>query len=175
MRNKRKMILSAFFIALGLLMPFLTGQIREIGNKLLPMHIPVLLCGYICGWKYGLLVGFVTPLLRSMLFGMPLPMMAVGMAFELATYGAITGMLYQKLRRTKTAIYLSLVVSMIVGRAIWGLVSIVLYGIQGNVFSWSIFLGGAILNAIPGMILQIVLIPILVMAIEKTGVMKNNV
>ena len=174
MKNKRKMILAAFFMALGLVMPFITGQIREIGNKLLPMHIPILICGYVCGWQYGLLVGFITPLLRSMLFGMPLPIVAIGMAFELATYGAIIGIFYQKMRRTKIKIYLCLIIAMMAGRIMWGLVNIVLYSIQGNRFTWSIFLGGTLLNAIPGIILQIVFVPILIMAIEKTGVIKEN-
>ena len=174
MKNKKKMILAAFFLALGLLMPFLTGQIREIGNKLLPMHIPVLLCGFVCGWQYGLLVGFIAPLLRCVLFGMPMPNAAIGMAFELAVYGAMTGILYHKLKKTKLAIYISLFVAMVAGRLMWGIVSMLIYGIQGNVFTWSIFLGGAVLNAIPGIILQIILIPVLVMAIEKTGVIRSD-
>ena len=174
MMNKKKMILAAFFLALGLLMPFLTGQIREIGNKLLPMHIPVLLCGFVCGWQYGLLVGFLAPLLRTVLFGMPLPNAAVCMAFELAVYGAVTGILYHKLKKTKLAIYISLLVAMIAGRVMWGVISILIYSVQGNAFTWSVFMGGAVLNAIPGIIVQIVLIPILVMALEKTGVMRED-
>ena len=174
MNNKKKMILAAFFLALGLLMPFLTGQIREIGNKLLPMHIPVLICGFVCGWRYGLLVGFITPLLRSMLFGMPLPIVAIGMAFELAVYGAVTGMLYEKLKKTKLAIYVSLLVAMVAGRFVWGIISALIYGIQGTAFTWSMFVGGALLNAIPGIILQIILIPILIMALEKTRVMRTD-
>ena len=174
MNNRRKMILAAFFLALGLLLPFLTGQIREIGNKLLPMHIPVLICGFICGWQYGLLVGFITPLLRCMLFGMPFPVVAIGMAFELAVYGAVTGMLYQKLKKTKLATYVSLFVAMVAGRFVWGIVSALIYGIQGNTFTWSMFVSGALLNAIPGIVLQIIVIPVLVMALEKTGVMKTD-
>lgn len=168
------MILAAFFLALGLLMPFLTGQIREIGNKLLPMHIPVLICGFVCGWQYGLLVGFITPLLRSMLFGMPLPVVAIGMAFELAVYGTMTGILYYRLKKTKFAIYISLFVAMIIGRLVWGIISVLIYGIQGNTFTWSMFIGGALLNAIPGIVLQIVLIPVLIMALGRTGVMRTD-
>ena len=84
MKQTRKLVLSAFFMALGIVLPFLTGQIQQIGNMLLPMHIPVMLCGFICGWQYGLAVGAVTPLLRSMMFGMP-PMMptAAAMAVEI--------------------------------------------------------------------------------------------
>ena len=67
----QNLALSAMFMAIGLVLPFLTGQIPQIGSMLLPMHLPVLLCGLICGWQYGGLVGFVLPLLRYLLFGMP--------------------------------------------------------------------------------------------------------
>ena len=81
-----KLVLSGLFLALAFVLPFLTGQVPEIGNMLCPMHIPVLLCGFICGWPYGLLIGFLSPLLRSLILGMP-PMFpkAVCMALELAT------------------------------------------------------------------------------------------
>lgn len=91
--------LAAMFLAVGLLLPFLTGQIKQIGNMLLPMHIPVIMCGLICGWKYGFGVGFVMPLMRSMLFGRPIMYPdAIAMAFELATYGLIVGLLYSRSR-----------------------------------------------------------------------------
>lgn len=170
----KKMILSAFFLALGLVMPFITGQIPEIGSMLLPMHIPVLICGFVCGWKYGGLVGFVVPLMRSVIWGMPPIMTAIGMAFELAAYGIVTGFLYKRFPKNKFLLYAELVVAMILGRVVWGAVSIVIYGIQGNAFSWQIFMGGALLNAIPGIILQIVLVPVLVMALQRLGVMNLN-
>ena len=170
----KKMILSAFFLALGLVMPFITGQIPEIGSMLLPMHIPVLICGFVCGWKYGGLVGFIVPLMRSVIWGMPPIMTAICMAFELAAYGIVTGFLYKNLPKNKVLLYVELIVAMIVGRVIWGAVSIFIYGIQGNVFSFEIFMGGALLNAIPGIILQIVLVPVLVMALQRLGVMNLN-
>lgn len=155
------------FLALGLVLPFFTGQIREIGNKLLPMHIPVLLCGFLCGPQYGLLVGFITPLLRSLLFSMPPLPRAIGMAFELATYGAVTGLLYRKLPKSKARIYISLLIAMVAGRLVWGIVSILIYGIEGSAFTWQMFAGGAFLNAIPGIVVQIILIPVLMLALEK--------
>ena len=83
-KNLKNMTLAALFLALGLVLPFFTGQIPQIGSMLLPMHIPVFLCGLICGWQYGAAVGFVVPLMRSVLFGMP-PLFptATAMAFEL--------------------------------------------------------------------------------------------
>lgn len=162
------MILAAMFLAMALVLPFLTGQIQQIGNALCPMHIPVLLCGFFCGPWYALAVGFAAPLLRFALFGMP-PIMPIGaaMAFELAAYGCIAGLLYRLLPKTKINIYASLIAAMIAGRVIWGIIRVVLLGLFKAEFGWAAFISGAFLSAIPGIILQIVLIPILVMALEK--------
>ena len=167
-----KLTLSAVFLALGIVLPFLTGQIPTVGSMLLPMHIPVLICGFVCGWQWGLLVGFVLPLMRSALFSMP-PMMptAAAMAFELAVYGAVTGILYQKLPKTTVSVYVSLAGAMIAGRIVWGIVNMILYGITGKAFGWQIFLGGALLNAVPGIILQLVLIPIIILALRRAKFM----
>ncbi len=170
MRNTKKLTLSGLFLALGLVMPFLTMQIPEVGNMLLPMHIPVLICGFVCGWKYGLVVGFTVPLLRSFIWGMPrlLPT-AVCMAPELATYGLVAGLLYAILRGRKLATYISLIGAMIVGRIVWGLASFGIYWALGNPFTWTIFAGGAVLQAIPGIILQLVIIPPIITILHKTG------
>ena len=89
---------SALYLAIALVLPFLTGQIPQIGSMLCPMHIPALLCGFVCGWPWGLAVGFIAPLLRSAFFGMPTMFpAAVSMAFELAAYGAVAGLLYRVL------------------------------------------------------------------------------
>ncbi len=176
MKSTRKLILAALFLALGYVLPFFTGQVPAVGKMLLPMHIPVLLCGFVCGWQYGLLVGFVVPLFRSMLAGMPVMMpTAVGMAFELAAYGVISGYLYRTLPKKPGNIYVTLMVAMLGGRIVWGIVSVLLYGIQGNVFSWQLFMGGALLNAVPGIVVQLVLIPIIVIILEKTGLMDEYV
>ncbi len=172
MKQTKKLVLSALFIAIGIILPVFTGHIPQIGNMLCPMHIPILLCGFLCGWQYGLAVGFVTPLLRSVLFGMP-PMMptAVGMAFELAAYGVVTALLYRILPKKNLYLYVSLIGAMIAGRVVWGLISIVLYGVAGKSFSFQIFLANGFINAIPGIILQIVLIPAIMIALKKAGVL----
>ena len=165
-----KLVLSGLFLALAFVLPFLTGQVPEIGNMLCPMHIPVLLCGFICGWPYGLLIGFLSPLLRSLILGMP-PMFpkAVCMALELATYGLTAGITYKLLPKKKGFIYLSLIISMLVGRAVWGGATYLCLFTQGNPFTFTMFLTSAFTNAIPGIILQIVLIPIIVMIYEKVS------
>ena len=163
-----KMVLAAMFLALAYVLPFLTGQIQEIGSMLCPMHIPVLLCGFICGWPWGIAVGFAAPLLRSMILTMP-PFFpkAVCMAFELATYGAVAGIMYKKLPRKKCMVYISLLIAMIAGRLVWGTAMFICMGLSGGEFGWKAFLAGAVTQAIPGIIIQIVLIPILIMALEK--------
>ena len=144
----RTMVLAAMFLAIAFVLPFLTGQIPQIGSMLCPMHIPVLLCGFICGWPWGLMVGFIAPLLRSVILGMP-PMFptAVCMAFELAAYGAIAGWLHRALPRTKVSVYISLLAAMLGGRLLWGAVMFICMGIQGGSFGFSAFLAGAVLNA----------------------------
>ena len=164
-----KMILAALFLALAYVLPFLTGQIPEIGAMLCPMHLPVLLCGFICGPVWGLLVGFVAPLFRSFMTGGFPPMFptAVCMAFELATYGVSVGIMHKLLQRRKPYIYISLLSAMILGRIVWGVAMFICLGVSGGAFTLSAFIAGAVTNAIPGIIVQIALVPILVMLLEK--------
>ncbi len=162
------MVLAAMFLAMAYVLPFFTGQIPEIGSMLCPMHIPVLLCGFICGWPWGLAVGFIAPLLRSAILGMP-PLFpsAVCMAFELATYGAMTGLFYRWFPKKKGFIYVSLLSAMIAGRLVWGLAMLVCTGVKGGSFGAAAFLAGAVTNAIPGIILQMVVVPVVVMLLER--------
>lgn len=167
----QNLALAALFMAAGLVLPFLTGQIPQIGSMLLPMHLPVLLCGLVCGWQYGALVGAVLPLLRYLLFGMP-PVFPTGVAmcFELAAYGFLAGWLYAHSRwKCVKALYACLIPAMIGGRLVWGVVEIVLLGLTGSAFTWSAFLAGAVLNAVPGIILQLVFIPAFMVALDRTG------
>ena len=164
MNQTKKITLSALFIALGLVLPFVTMQIPAIGSMLLPMHIPVLICGFVLSCKYGLLVGVITPLLRHLIFGMPPLLTAITMAFELGAYGFFSGMLYRKLKKN---IYLSLILSMLVGRVVWGIASAAIYGISE--FGVSAFIAGGFVNAVPGIILQLILIPILVKVLKQGG------
>lgn len=162
-------VLTAMFLAIGLVLPFLTGQIKEIGNMLLPMHLPVFLCGLICSWKYGLVLGFVMPLMRSAIFHMPMMYPnAVAMAFELATYGFVAGYLYGKSKYKCTkALYKSILSAMIAGRVVWGVVEVILLGVNGELFTLSAFISGAFAKAIPGIIIQLILIPAIMVALGR--------
>ena len=164
----KRMVLSAMFLAIGLVLPFLTGQIPEIGNMLLPMHLPVMLCGLICGAQYGAVVGFVTPLLRSVLFSRPVMFpSAVAMAFELATYGLVIGLVFSMLKkRNILTLYISLISSMLIGRAVWGGVMSILL-MNGEGFTFAMFVSGAFATAIPGIIIQLILIPALMVVLNR--------
>lgn len=173
MKNKSivNLCLAAMFLAVGLILPMFTGQIPQIGNMLLPMHIPVLLCGLICGWKYGLAVGFITPLMRSVLFGVPVIYpTAVAMAFELMTYGFVIGFLYEKSRwQCVRALYRCMFTAMLSGRIVWGIVEMLLLGVGNGGFTLQAFLGAAFFNAIPGIVLQLIAIPAIMTALNRTG------
>lgn len=177
MKNKvvLNICLSGIFLGLAMILPFLTGQIQEIGSMLCPLHLPVLICGYVCGWKYGLIVGLISPVLRSVIFGMPsLYPASISMSIELALYGFTSGLLYDILKRKNLnsylIIYVSLIVSLLIGRLGWGLLRYILGLIdQTNVFTFDMFISGAFVMAWPGIILQIVLIPVLIKTLEKIG------
>lgn len=167
----RRLVLSAMFLAIGLILPFFTGQIQQIGNMLLPMHIPVLLCGLICGWQYGAVVGAVLPVIRSLIFGMP-PLFptAVSMAVELCVYGLTVGFLYGLFRKQNLfSVYIALIPSMLLGRIAWGGAQYVLLSMDGNIFTLQAFWAGAFLNAVPGIILQLLLIPAIMSTLHLTG------
>lgn len=166
--NIKKLTSAGLCLALALLLPFLTGQIPQIGGMLCPMHLPVLLCGFLCGGPWGLAVGAIAPWLRNLLFGMPpLYPTAISMCFELAAYGAISGWLYPKLNKQGLqGIYVTLLAAMLLGRAVWAVARMILM-VGGAPFTVSIFLADGFFNAIPGIIVQLILIPPIVLALSK--------
>jgi len=165
--NIGKLVTSAVCIALCYVLPFLTGQIPEIGSMLSPMHIPVFIAGFICGPTYGMAVGIVSPLLRSLIMQMPPILTATAMAFELAAYGYFSGTFNKILPKKNIYIYISLIISMILGRGVWGCAMFIISGITQNTFTFSAFIAGAFTNAVPGIICHILLIPPIVMALRR--------
>lgn len=166
----RRMTYAAICLALCLVLPFLTGQIPQIGSALSPMHIPVLLAGFLCGPWWAMGVGAIAPVLRFFLFGMP-PLFPTGtaMCFELAVYGLVSGLLYHRLSKNTRNVYAALIAAMILGRVVWGIVMVVLSGVSGSPFTWGAFMAGAFFNAVPGIILHILLIPVIVLALRRAG------
>ena len=159
----RSLVLAALFLALAFVLPMITGHVPQVGNMLCPMHFPILLCGFVLGGPWGLAVGFIAPLVRSVLFGMP-PMfpIAVSMAFELAAYGLVSGLVWRRVKHT---------LPMMAGRLVWGAVRFVLAGLTGSSFPFSAFLSGALLTAVPGIVAQLVLIPLILIALQKAKFM----
>lgn len=174
MKNERilKISLASMFLALAYILPFVTGNIPEIGQMLCPMHIPVILCGFICGYKYGFLVGLIAPLLRSITILLP-PLFptAISMSIELSVYGIVSGLLYKAFKKLINKeivlIYLCLFISMISGRIIWGITNYILLLFDTGSFTFQMFLVGAFINSWPGIILQIVLIPLILITLKK--------
>lgn len=162
--NSKKTVFAALMLALGIILPFFTSHAFGIqGTVFLPMHIPVLLTGFLCGAGYGTLCGLILPLLNSFLTGMPVLFpMAVLMTFELATYGFLTGYLFGN---KITNIYPVLLISMISGRIVSGLVFYILLFSNLKVGKYSVLT--SLITGIPGIILQLVIIPPVIIALSK--------
>lgn len=169
MPNTKKLTTSAVCLALCLLLPFVTGQIQQIGQMLCPMHLPVFLCAFLCGPVWAAGVGIIAPFLRYLLFSMP-PVypMGMSMAVELLVYGLVAGFVYQKGECSVPRIYFSLAFAMVAGRLAWGAMRFLLAGLAGSEFSFAMFLSGALLTAWPGILLQLIAIPPIVRALENT-------
>jgi hypothetical protein len=162
------MTCAALCLAVAYVLPFLTGQIPTVGKMLCPMHLPILLCGFLCGWGWGLTVGAVAPLLRSLTLGVPaLFPMAAAMSLELATYGAIAGLLYYFLPPKKGYLLLSLILSMLAGRVVWGGAMTLFTNVSGGHFGWRAFLTGAFVEAVPGILIQLFLVPTIVILVGR--------
>ncbi len=182
----KRIVVGGMLLSLCLLLPFLTGQIPEIGNMLLPMHLPVMLAGFLLGPVWGGAIGLAAPLLRSLLFGRPIFFpTAISMALELCAYGVIVGLCYSflatrvKISGNKTLthtlrIYLSLIISMIGGRVVFGIAQAMLLGFGDGGFTIAYFLTEAFLNALVGIALQLVMIPALLLALERAGVTQGG-
>ena len=149
----RSLVLAALFLALAFVLPMITGHVPQVGNMLCPMHFPILLCGFVLGGPWGLFP------------------IAIAMAFELAAYGLVSGVLWHKVKHTVPMMYASLVTAMVAGRLVWGAVRFVLAGLTGSSFPFSAFLSGALLTAVPGIIAQLILIPLILVALQKAKFM----
>lgn len=169
--STRNIVMGGIFIALAYLLPYLTGNLGELGRTLAPMHLPVLLAGYVAGAPVALIVGLVSPLLRSVLVGMP-PMYptAIAMAAELAAYGYFAGLFYKRLAKKPVNVYLSLILAMLCGRVVSGIMQFILYSAVGTPFTLATFISANFITILPAIVLQIVIIPILVLALRRAKV-----
>lgn len=169
--STQQLIIAAVHLALALFLPFLTGQIQSFGSMLLPMHFPAFLAAYLLGPIWGLIIGVVSPLLRFLIFTMPPMPIAAVMAFEMGAYALVAGLINNYLLRNKpemtalTRILISLISGMVVGRVIYALA---FWIFMGNMLSFQAFFASTVTGAWPGIVLQIILIPIIVQAVERS-------
>ena len=161
--NTTKMILAALFLAFGILLPIIFHTVNLAGDIFLPMHIPVMLCGFICGSMWGGVVGIFVVFLSSAITGMPpLYPVALFMACELATYGIVCGLFRKVLNPIVT-----LIIAMICGRLVLGIVQYFLLTGSSQPFVLNTFITSAFVTAIPGIIVQLILVPIIIIALKK--------
>ena len=173
MSNTKRMILTALFVALGVVLPMAFHSIPNAGSIFLPMHIPVLLCGLICGWAYGLGCGVLAPLLSSLMTGMPPAAILPGMLCELAVYGLVSGLLLKVIhtKRTIVDLYLALIGAMIAGRLVSGALNALIF--RAGSYSLAAWTAASFVTALSGIAIQLVLIPILVMALQRAGLVER--
>lgn len=174
------LLITAILLAVGMILPYLTGQIPSIGQLISPLHIPVFICGLTCGWGWGAALGFVLPILRGLTLGMP-PFPAVGlpMAFEMAFYGAVSGLLYQLLRKVWkdkhiVAIVISLLAAMVVGRCAGGATRAIMMGVQGSAYSFAAFFASYFTGTVVGAVIHIIVCPLITLALEKAKLSPMN-
>ena len=154
------------FLAVGLILPFLTGQIKQIGDMLLPMHLPVMLCGLVCGWPYGLVTGLMGPLLSSIITGMPPAAMLPSMMVECGVYGLVTGLMMKYIRTGKLLpdLYISMLTAMALGRIVSGLAKALIFTPGTAPFAW---VTTSLVTGIPGIVIQLVLMPLVIFALTQ--------
>lgn len=168
MTKTKRLIFAGLCVALGVVLPVAFHSVANAGSILLPMHIPVLLCGLVCGWPFGLACGALTPLLSSLFTGMPPAAMLPSMIAELAVYGLVSGLLMQKIKTGKLPLdlYLSLITAMLAGRLVFGLLNALIF--RAGSYSLPLWLTASFVTALPGIIIQLTVLPVLVLALQKT-------
>ena len=164
----KKLVSCALCIALGVLLPIAFHVIPNAGSVFLPMHIPVLICGLFCGAPYGLACGIITPFISSVMTGMPPAMMLPKMIIELGVYGLVAGLCTQYIpqKNEMTKLYMSLIIAMLAGRIVNGFVSTFILSTQG--YTLSVFMTASFITCLPGIIIQLIVVPILVRILNKT-------
>lgn len=170
----RRLVMTALCVALGVVLPQALHAVPNAGNVLLPMHIPVLLCGLTCSWAYGLGCGVLTPLMSHLVTGMPPAAVLPAMVCELAAYGLISGLAAKYIHTGKRTldIYIRLVSAMLLGRVVYGVTNALIF--RAGAYSMEVFLTAAFVTALPGIVIQLVLLPALILILEKARVLEST-
>ncbi len=162
----KKLVFTAVCAALCLVLPMVFHSIPNAGQVILPMHIPVLLCGLVCGWPNGLLCGLVGPLLSSVITGMPPAAMLPSMMVECGVYGIVTGLGMKHIRTGKPVadLYVSMIAAMVLGRVVAGFAKSWIFTPGISPFAW---VTTSLVSGIPGIVIQLVLMPLVVTALTR--------
>ena len=173
MRSVKKMTLASVCVALCVVLPIAFHSIPDAGTVFLPMHIPVLICGMICGWPYGLLCGLMGPLLSSFITGMPPVAILPAMMVECGTYGLVSGLMLKFLRSGKTYmdLYAALIVAMLAGRIVSGIAKALIFSPGLALSAW---VTASFVTALPGILIQLVFLPGVVCTLMKAKVIPHR-
>ncbi len=171
--NLRHCVTAAVCMALCVVLPMAFHAIPNAGTLLSPMHLPVLLCGLVCGWPFGLLCGLAGPLLSSLITGMPGPAYLPSMMIELAVYGLVSGLLIHFVHTGKKVadLYISLLAAMVTGRVLAGLARGLFFA--PGAYSLKLWATGYFVSSLPGIVLQLVLVPVLYLALKRAKLVQE--
>ena len=169
----KRLTLAALCTALCVVLPIAFHVIPNAGSVMLPMHIPVLLCGLVCGWQYGLICGCVGPLLSSILTGMPPAAFLPSMMVECGMYGCVGGLMMERVRTGSLYrdLYISLIVAMLSGRVLSGIAKAMIFAPGTSFAAWAT---ASFVTALPGISIQLILLPTLVVALTKATLIPNR-
>lgn len=163
----KRITFTAVCLALCVVLPLALHMIPDAGSVISPMHIPVLLCGLICGWPYGLSCGLLAPVISSAITGMPPAAYMPPMIVELAVYGFVAGLLFQMIR-TKNLLadmYISLLSAMLLGRIVAGAARALIFA-AGN-YSMTVWFTSYFVTALPGIVIHLVVVPVIFLALTQ--------
>lgn len=172
--NVKKLAIAAMCLALCWVLPLFTGNNYQLGNMLSLMHIPAILCGFVCGGPVGAVVGFLAPITRHFIFSAPPLTTAIAMMFELSVYGLASGLCYRFLPKKLPWIYLDLTAAILAGRLVGGAAKFIIAGVQNTSLGFGEVFSAMMVTTLPGTAIQLVIIPILVIALRKAGLFANE-
>jgi len=161
----KKLVFTAVCSALCLVLPLAFHTIPNAGSIFLPMHIPVLLCGLVCGWPFGFVCGLLGPFISSFT-GMPPAAVLPSMMVECSVYGMVTGLMMQYIHTKKfTAdLYISMTTAMFLGRVVAGLAKAWVFTPGTAPFAW---VTTSLITGIPGICIQLIVMPPVIFALTK--------
>lgn len=168
----KNLVITGLLVAIGVILPVLLHPLGDVSKLISPMHIPVFICGLACGWQYGLIAGVLTPLLSSLSTGMPAIVRLPSMMCELAVYGLVAGILIGIVKsKSKTAnVYISLIGAMLAGKIVYGILNALIF--KAGEYSLQIWITSAFVNSFLAIIINLVLVPIVVMILDKYKIIK---